>query len=49
MDNWTQKSNPQPVSRFARPKAIRDILVVGCPVVLLGTVGNLVGLSTPQS
>ena len=32
--------------RFARPKALRDILIVGCPIVVLGVVGNVVGLST---
>lgn len=30
----------------SRPRALRDILVVGSPVLVLGAVGNLVGLDT---
>ena len=38
--------DPESESRFARPNAVRDILIVGCPIVLLGVFGNVVGLST---
>lgn len=31
---------------ISRPRALRDILVVGAPVVVLGVVGNVVGLGT---
>ena len=46
MNGGTPKFDPESGSRFARPQAIRDILIVGCPVVLLGLVGNVVGLGT---
>ena len=38
--------DPESESRFARPNALRDILIVGCPIVLLGVAGKVVGLST---
>ncbi len=46
MDNSTPQLDPESGSRFARPQAFRDILIVGCPVVFMGVVGNIVGLST---
>ena len=32
--------------RFSRPNALRDILVVASPIVVLGVIGNQIGLST---
>ena len=32
--------------KFSRPQVLRDILVVASPIVILGVIGNLVGLST---
>lgn len=31
---------------FSQPRALRDVLVVGSPVVVLGALGNLIGLDT---
>lgn len=32
--------------RLSRPRALRDILIVGSPVVVLGAAGNAIGLGT---
>ncbi len=46
MGNATRQFDPESGSRFARPQAFRDILIVGCPLVFLAVVGNVVGLGT---
>jgi membrane protease YdiL (CAAX protease family) len=46
MDNRAPQSNLEQESTFSRPRALRDILIVGSPIVVLGAVGNVVGLST---
>lgn len=46
MDNPTPQLDPESSSHFARPQAFRDILIVGCPIVVMGVVGNIVGVST---
>jgi hypothetical protein len=46
MDDKAPQSNLEQESTFSRPRALRDILIVGSPVVVLGAVGNVVGLST---
>jgi hypothetical protein len=46
MNDSAPQLTPDSDGRFARPQAFRDILIVGSPIVLLGVVGNLVGLST---
>ena len=46
MENSTPQFDTQSGGRFARPRAFRDILIVGCPLVILAVVGNVVGLST---
>ena len=42
----TPQSNVVQESPINRPSALRDILIVGSPVVLLGALGNVVGLGT---
>lgn len=37
---------PAPRRPFEQPRALRDLLVVGSPIVLLGAAGNAVGLET---
>ena len=32
--------------KLAKPNAIRDILVVGSPIIIMGIIGNLIGIST---
>ena len=44
MANSEPQFDPESESRFARPNALRDILIVGCPIVLLGVVILLTGL-----
>ena len=43
-------SNPNPKaageSYFSQPKALRDILLVGSPIVVMGMIGNVIGGST---
>ncbi len=46
MDDSLPQPNRDQVRTFSRPRALRDILVVGSPVVVLGAAGNLVGLGT---
>lgn len=46
MDNLTPQSNPEQESPFSHPHALRDILIVATPIVVLGAVGNMIGLST---
>ena len=40
------QSDPERDGTLSRPLALRDMLIVGAPVVVLGAVGNVVGLST---
>lgn len=46
VNDGTSQFDPASASRFSRPQAIRDICIVGSPIVLLGIVGNLIGLDT---
>lgn len=46
MDDRAPQSNLQQGGTFSRPRVLRDILIVGSPVIVLGVVGNVVGLST---
>jgi hypothetical protein len=46
MDDRAPQSNLEQEGTFSRPRALRDILIVGSPVIVLGAVGNVVGLST---
>ena len=46
MGDRAPQSNLEQESTFSRPRALRDILIVASPVVVLGAVGNVVGLST---
>ena len=46
MDDRTPQSNLVQEGPFSRPRAVRDILIVGSPVIVLGAVGNVVGLGT---
>ncbi len=40
------RPNLEQANSLSRPWALRDILIVASPVVVLGTVGNVVGLGT---
>ena len=46
MDNKLSQSRLEQESARSRPQAIRDILIVGSPIIVMGIVGNVVGLST---
>lgn len=46
MDDKPRLSKLAQESTFSRPRALRDILVVGSPIGVMGAIGNVVGLST---
>ena len=46
MTDLAKVRNPRVENPFSSPRVLRDILVVAAPIVLLGIVGNLIGLST---
>lgn len=46
MDEGTPQIDALSESWSAQPRAFRDILIVGSPIIVFGIVGNLVGLST---
>jgi CAAX protease family protein len=46
MSDSTSDADSEQQRAFSRPRLLRDILVVGSPVVVLGAVGNVIGLST---
>ncbi len=46
MNETAPQDKRAPEGLFSRPRALRDILVVGSPVIVLGAAGNLVGLGT---
>ena len=46
MNSKTPKPDLEMGSAFSHPNALRDILLVAIPIIILGTIGNLVGLST---
>ena len=46
MDKRILQSQLELEGSSARPRALRDILIVGSPVMILGAVGNLIGLSS---
>jgi hypothetical protein len=46
MNDMTRQPMPDQFNTFSRPHALRDIVVVGSPIVVLGIIGNLVGLGT---
>lgn len=39
-------SNTRQENPFSRPHVLRDILIVGSPILLLGAAGNIVGIGT---
>ncbi|MCJ7661685.1 MAG: CPBP family intramembrane metalloprotease [Anaerolineales bacterium] len=46
MNKKTPQSNPELENTFSHPRVLRDILIVASPIVVLGIVGNAIGLST---
>jgi hypothetical protein len=44
-ENRTESGTGQ-VTRVSQPHVVRDIFIVAAPIVILGAVGNLIGLST---
>ena len=46
MNDRTPQSNLEQENTFSSPRVLRDILIVASPIVVLGAVGNVVGLST---
>lgn len=46
MDNMTPQSNSLQEVPFSQPRALRDILVVGSPIIIMAVVGNMFGLDT---
>lgn len=46
MNKKTPQSNPKLENTFSHPRVLRDILIVASPIVVLGIVGNAIGLST---
>lgn len=46
MNKKTPQSNPELENTFSHPLVLRDILIVASPIVVLGIVGNAIGLST---
>jgi uncharacterized protein len=39
-------SNPELENIFSHPRVLRDILIVASPIIVLGVLGNVIGLST---
>ncbi len=46
MNDRTPQTNLEQENTFSSPRVLRDILIVASPIVVLGAVGNVVGLST---
>lgn len=46
MNDKEPQPNLEGENTLSRPRVLRDILIVAAPIVLLGAVGNIVGLST---
>lgn len=46
MSSTPPQPNAEPQNALSRPHALRDILIVACPIVLLGVAGNIIGLNT---
>jgi membrane protease YdiL (CAAX protease family) len=46
MDDSSLQSDLEQEPTLSRPRALRDILIVGSPIFVLGIVGNVVGLGT---
>ena len=40
------KSGIDQTGKLSQPQTVRDILVVGSPIIVMGIIGNLVGIST---
>jgi membrane protease YdiL (CAAX protease family) len=46
MDNLTKQSNSSQELPFSHPRALRDILIVGAPIIILAAAGNVIGVGT---
>lgn len=46
MSDSMPEARPDLQSAFSQPRALRDLLIVAAPIVVLGVVGNLVGVGT---
>lgn len=46
MEDRTRKASLEREKAFSRPRPLRDILIVAAPIVGLGAIGNVIGLST---
>lgn len=46
MTEKQSQSGTEQAGSLSQPQAVRDILIVGSPIIVMGIIGNLVGVST---